>query len=96
MSHRFPRRALAAVALAASLALPLPAHAASPRPWPLSLDLLQRARLWLAEVWTGSPRPQPAHEKAGMGVNPDGSPDSSTTSPCTGECERGAGVDPDG
>ncbi|MFP5289014.1 MAG: hypothetical protein ACLGI9_24970 [Thermoanaerobaculia bacterium] len=90
MTHRFPRRALPAMALAASLALPLPIHA-----WPLSPHLVQRARLWLAELWTSAPQPQPARTKAGMGVDPNGSPaTTSATTACTGDCERGGGIDP--
>jgi hypothetical protein len=97
MSQRFARRALPAVALAASLALPLPAHASTPGSWTLSPHLVQRARLWLAELWNGSQRPQPIRTKAGMGVDPDGSPaPTSATTSCTGDCERGHGIDPDG
>jgi hypothetical protein len=97
MTHRFRHRALPAVALAASLALPLPAHATPSHLWTLSPHLVQRARLWLAELWTGSPQPQPTRTKAGAGVDPNGSPaPTSATTTCTSDCERGHGIDPDG
>ena len=95
MSHRFVRRAVTAAVLAASLALAAPAHAAGLR-GPDPASLFEQARQWLAKLWPGEGRVQSGQEKAGMGVDPNGAPTPGTTATSCTECERGAGVDPNG
>ena len=90
MSQRFVRQAVTAAALAASLALGTPAHAAG-LPEPGSMSLFEQVSHWLTSMWPGD---GPILEKSGPGVDPDGSPVRPSTA-CT-ECDRGAGVDPDG
>jgi hypothetical protein len=91
MSRRFAHR-LAPAALAAALALATPAHA-----WPDPARLTQKALQWIASLWPGNTLVSHP-EKISHGIDPNGSPDpgTSTTTPCTENCERGGGIDPDG
>lgn len=94
-SQRF-RRLAPAAALAAALALATPVHAAAPSPWLDPARLAQRTLQWLTTLWATGPRTPAVLEKAGAGVDPNGSPAPTGTSTCTGDCERGHGIDPNG
>jgi hypothetical protein len=93
MSRRFAHRLAPAAALAATLALATPAHA-----WPDPARLTQKALQWIASLWPADTLTPTDRNKTGAGVDPNGSPPpaTSTTTPCTGDCERGGGIDPDG
>jgi hypothetical protein len=99
-SQRF-RRLASAAALAAALALATPAHAASPPPWLDPARLAQRTLQWLSTLWNAGPRTPAVREKAGHGIDPDGSSASEAgagvdPNGSSASTDRGAGVDPDG
>lgn len=91
MSHRFVRRAVTAAVLAASLVFALPARAAGPGAWAAPPDLAARALRWLAALWPGDDAPD-VRDKAGAGVDPNGSPAPPPPSPglavCSDGCEQ--------
>ena len=99
MSQRFVRRTLPAAVLAASLLLALPAQAAGPGGWAAPPDLFARALQWLAALWPGEEAPD-LRQKAGAGVDPNGSPvpppPSSDLAPCSEGCEEEGAVVPNG
>lgn len=95
MSQRFVRRAVPAAVLAASLILALPARAAGPGLWADPPDLFARALQWLAALWPGE-EARSVREKAGAGVDPDGSPAPPPPSPTLAPCSEGCGLDGEG
>ena len=97
------RMPLAAAAALAALLLAGPAHAAG---WPAPFDpstAFARAWQWWEGLWTGAthaggaPATQAGSgtEKSGVGMNPPPAT-SETNPPCTVNCDKGAGIDPNG
>src|SRR5436305_3081518 len=107
MSRKLQKRGFAVVVLALALVLAAPAHAAGLSDWADVPNLLHSAWQWLGNVLPGAARagadtnatkPGSTHESVRLGVDPNGNQVDTTLPICTStdQCDKGAGVDPNG
>lgn len=92
MAHRFRRSVVAAALLAALLTLAGPAEAGGLSRVPVSEGFFERAVSWVIKAWEMVVPSGGVAEKAA--ATPGGGVPLTDT--CTGNCDRGSGIDPNG